>query len=115
MATQQSTIDFLLDQLADAGEMRARKMFGEYALYCDNKVVGLVCDDQLYVKITDQGREYAGKYYEEGKAYLGAKPSMKIDEGRVEDREWLCALIRLTADNLPALKILNQKRINKNQ
>ena len=32
MATKQSTIEFILDQLASAGEITARKMFGEYAL-----------------------------------------------------------------------------------
>lgn len=32
MSTSQATIDFLLDQVAGAGEVRAKKMFGEYAL-----------------------------------------------------------------------------------
>ena len=55
MATRQSTIDFLLDQLADLPGVRARKMFGEYALYLDEKVVALVCDDQLFLKPTPAG------------------------------------------------------------
>ena len=49
MATSESTIDFLLDQLGAVPGVRARKMFGEYALYCGEKVVALVCDDQLFV------------------------------------------------------------------
>jgi TfoX/Sxy family transcriptional regulator of competence genes len=52
MATKQSTIDYLLDQLGSLPKVRARKMFGEYALYCNEKVVALICDDELYVKIT---------------------------------------------------------------
>ena len=48
-------------------------MFGEYALYCDGKVVALVCDDALYVKITEQGKVFAGNSYKEGYAYEGGK------------------------------------------
>ena len=56
MSTKQSTIDYLLDQLLGAGDVRARKMFGEYALYLDDKVVALVCNQQLFAKITPAGK-----------------------------------------------------------
>ena len=51
MGTSASTIDHLLDTLA-ALPLTARKMFGEYAVYLDGKVVALVCDDQLFLKPT---------------------------------------------------------------
>jgi DNA transformation protein and related proteins len=105
MATKQSTIDFILDQLLRLNNISARKMFGEYALYCDGKVVGLVCDDIFYVKITEPGKIFVGAYYKEGNTYEGAKPSMMIDGGQLEDREWLGELIKITADNLPLPKI----------
>ncbi|MFA6017091.1 MAG: TfoX/Sxy family protein [Patescibacteria group bacterium] len=101
MSTSQLTIDYILDQLASAGEVSARKMFGEYALYCNGKVVGLVCDDTLYIKITAPGKAFVGKYYKEGHAYPGAKVSMMIDEGHIEDHKWLSELIRITAKNVP--------------
>lgn len=104
MATKQATMDYILDQLSGVREVSARKMFGEYALYCGEKVVALVCDDTLFVKITDPGRAYVGDQYAEGEAYPGAKPSMLIDGGLIEDREWLAELIELTAVNLPAPK-----------
>lgn len=104
MATSQSTVDFLLDQLTSIEDIRARKMFGEYALYSDDKVVALVCDDTLFVKITEEGKRFVGKHYAEGAAYPGAKPSMRIDEDLLEDREWLTELIGLTAKNLPTPK-----------
>lgn len=109
MATKQSTIDYILDQLASIGNVSARKMFGEYALYCDGKVVGLVCDDTLYVKITDEGKEFIGEYYEEGYAYNGAKVSMKIDGDHIDDREWLSELIEITASHLPMPKKKKKK------
>jgi TfoX/Sxy family transcriptional regulator of competence genes len=51
MGTHADTIAHLLDAL-DPLPLSARKMFGEYALYLDGKVVGLVCDDLLYLKPT---------------------------------------------------------------
>jgi TfoX/Sxy family transcriptional regulator of competence genes len=101
MSTKQSTIDYILDQLASLQNVRARKMFGEYALYCDDKVVGLVCNDTLYIKITEPGKKFVGKHYQAGHAYEGAKESMLIDGNLIEDREWLSELIRITADALP--------------
>ena len=104
MATKQTTVDFILEQLSSVDAVSARKMFGEYALYCDGKVVGLICGDTLYVKITGSGKAFVGEYYQEGNAYRGAKTSMIIDEGRIEDREWLVELVRVTAENLPLPK-----------
>ena len=79
-------------------------MFGEYALYHQEKVVALVCDNQLYVKITPGGKELVGAQYEEGEAYPGAKPSMLIGAEYVENDERLCQLIRATAAALPPPK-----------
>ena len=106
MATKQSTIDYLLDQLSSVKNVRARKMFGEYALYCQEKVVALVCDDELYVKITEQGKKLLGKNFQEGFAYKGAKPSMHISAEMFDDREFLSKLISITARALasPAAK-----------
>jgi TfoX/Sxy family transcriptional regulator of competence genes len=104
MATSQGTIDFLLDQLQALPGARARKMFGEYALYFDEKVVALVCDDQLFVKITPAGKSLLGDRYTEGRAYPGAKPSMLIGADEFDDHEWLCELIRVTAAALPPPK-----------
>ncbi len=102
MATKQGTVDYILDQLASLEKISARKMFGEYALYCDAKVVGLICDDTLYIKITDEGKKFVGKYYEEGYAYDGAKVSMKIDPDQIDDHEWLSNLVAITTKELPA-------------
>ena len=109
MATKQSTIEYIEDQLADVAGVRSRPMFGEYALYVGDKVVALICDDELYVKITEEGRIFVGEAYEEGCAYPGAKPSMRIDADMIEERQWLCELIRITEDALPAPKPKKKK------
>ena len=103
MSTKTTTIEYILDQLSSL-RVTARKMFGEYALYCDTKVVALVCDDQLFVKITEKGKAFVGDDYEEGEAYPSAKPSMFISGDRIENRQWLTELIQITADSLPLPK-----------
>ncbi len=104
MATAQSTIEYIEDQLTGIPDIHSRKMFGEYALYCGDKIVALVCDNTLFVKITGPGREWVGERYVEGIAYPGARPSICIDEDMIEDREWLEQLIRITEAALPVPK-----------
>ncbi len=112
MSTQPSTMDYLLDQLRDLQATKAVRMFGEYALYCGDKVVGLVCDDQLFLKITAPGKELLGSLYEEGFAYSGAKASMLIPDDFIEDSERLCELVQITANALPLPKP-KQRKANK--
>ncbi len=100
MSTKQTTIDFLLDQLNPHTETTARKMFGEYALYCDGKVVALVCDDELFVKPTAAGRALISEVVEKP-AYPGAKPYLWISGDDWDDTEWLRRLIQVTAKELP--------------
>lgn len=105
MSTSSDTIVYLSDQLTGLGSrIRTRKMFGEYALYCDEKVVALICDDQVFVKITDAGKSFVGGSYEEGFPYPGAKPAMLIGGEIIENKEVFCELIDLTARALPLPK-----------
>ena len=103
MASSQRTIDYLLEQAAGAGVVSARRMFGEYALYCDAAVVGLVCNDELFLKPTDAGRQCLDRAVE-GVPYPGAKPHLRIGAEYWEDPEFLARLIRTTAAALPARK-----------
>jgi len=111
MASDQSFVDFIVDQMRDAGVITYRKMFGEYAVYCNDKVVALICDDQLFVKVTDGGRSYIGDAVE-APAYPGAKPSFLIED-KFEDREWLCELVKITFNELPAPKMKTRKLAKK--
>lgn len=108
VSTKQSTIDFILDQLQPL-PVAARKMFGEYALYYQGKVVALVCDNTLFVKITASGQEFVGKDYQEGPPYPGAKPYLIIDNEKIEDNDWLMELIQITAAELPTPKPKKKK------
>ena len=103
MATSRKTVDYIVDQSAGAGSVAARPMFGEYGLYCDGKMVAIIGDEQLFMKPTAGGRALA-EGVEEVSPYTGAKPCLLIDADRWEDRDWLTALVRITAAELPAPK-----------
>lgn len=100
MSSSQSTVDFILDQMSDAGEVTAKKMFGEYGIYCAGKMIASVCDNKLFIKPTSSGRVYIGDV-QEAPAYEGAKPSFFISGEKWEDREWLSELARITSEDLP--------------
>ncbi len=103
MSTSQTTAEYILDQAKAAGTVSIRKMFGEYAIYCDGQVVGLICDDQLFIKYTEPGKKFAAGRYEEGRAYPGAKPSMNVTDA-LDNADFIAGLIKITATNLPVNK-----------
>jgi len=102
MASDESFVEFIADQMGDAGLISYRKMFGEYAIYCSGKVVALVCDNQVFVKQTEGGRSYIGSIVEAA-PYPGAKQHFLIGD-TFEDREWIGGLIKITAEELPIPK-----------
>ncbi len=100
MAQSKEFVEFVIEQIDDDREMSYRMMFGGCTLYSKDKVVGLVCDNQLFIKPTDAGRAFIGDVVE-APAYEGAKMSFLIED-KVEDRQWLTELVRLTEEALPA-------------
>jgi DNA transformation protein len=103
MASKQSTVDFILEQTSKAGTMSAKKMFGEYGIYCDGKIIALVCDDQLFVKPTNAGKAFI-KDIVEAPPYPGAKPYLLIPGDKWDDHDWLTTLFTITATGLPNAK-----------
>ena len=101
MASKQSTADYILEQIAGAGTVTAKKMFGEFGIYVDGKIVALIADDQFFVKPTSAGKEFIGDYVE-GLPYPGAKPYLLISGDQWEDHEWLTQVVKITAAALPA-------------
>jgi DNA transformation protein len=84
MSSKQSLADFIIEQIENAGTVSAKKMFGEYGIFCNGKMVALICDDQFFVKPTIAGRAHI--------------------EDITEDSEWLTKLIKITAAELPIPK-----------
>ena len=102
MATNKSFVEFVAEQIENVGTITYRAMFGEYGIYADGKIFGLICDNKLFIKPTNAGREFI-KNVVEASAYPGAKPSFLIEE-KIENRDWLSELVRITVKELPEPK-----------
>lgn len=112
MATQKETVEFLLAKLRQPKRFSARAMFGEYALYADGKVVALICDDLLYVKIlpASQGLE---PLCEKGEPYPGARPHYIVEEGQLSTLPTLPMILCAIAESLPEKKKSTRQRLSK--
>jgi TfoX/Sxy family transcriptional regulator of competence genes len=108
MASDQNFLDFVLEQIKNAGEITAKKMFGEYGIYADGKLFGLICDNKLFIKPTITGRAFIANVIEVS-PYEGAKPSFLIED-KIEDSDWLSELIRISVKELPPPKQKNKTR-----
>ena len=93
-------VQYIIEQASHAGDVSAKKMFGDYCLYCDGKPVGLICDDYLYLKplkqleplLHDSDRQMQPPYD-------GAKRHYVITD--VDDRDYVSLLVKTAADNIP--------------
>ena len=93
MATTQEFADKVCRRMAPFGDVRSRKMFGEYGLYCDDVFFAVICDDQFFVKVTTAG-EGAFPALPKAPPYEGAKDYIWVED--VDDRDTMTALTRIT-------------------
>lgn len=107
MASDKEFVDFVLDQIENAGKITAKKMFGEYGVFSDGKIFALICDNKLFIKPTESGRAFIQDVVE-APPYTGAKPSFLIEDN-IEDRDWLSELIRISLKELPEPKPKKKK------
>ena len=109
MSTTKDYLNFVLEQLAELGDVSVRSMMGEYVLYHTGKVVGGIYDDRLLVKPTPSALQLlreSGKEVAYDLPYPGAKELLVPD---IDDRELTCRLIRAIAADLPAPKPKSKK------
>ena len=99
MGSNVGTVQFICDQSGLGKRLAYRKMFGEYALYLDGKVVALICDDQLFLKPTPEGLGYLGSV-SEAPPYPGAK-NFYLLSSELDDSDRLSEALRVTARALP--------------
>ena len=103
MASDLGFMEYVCEQIRGAGHVTHRRMFGEFAVYCDGKVVAFVCDNQFFLKPTAVGKALL-KRVKEAPPYPGAKPYYLLDE-QLDDPELAAAIVRATAGALPAPKV----------
>src|SRR6202790_4081748 len=106
MASDREFVKFVCEQLCGAGEISSRRMFGEAAVYLQDKVIGLICDNQFFVKATEPGRAKIG-VPTEAPPFPGANNWFLMAD--LDDPEFLADLVRTTAAALPNPKIRAKK------
>jgi len=106
MASTLEFVRYVSDQLALAGTITWKRMFGEVGLYCDQVFFAVICDDQLFIKITP---EVAARMPDcpKAPAYPGAKESFLMED--LDDRERLAKIVRATCDALSKPKTRRPK------
>ena len=106
MASNEDLVQYIVDQCSEAGEIIVKKMFGDYGIYCNGKLFGLICDDRLFVKPTDAGRELMDNVVIQP-PYEGAKDYFVIED--IDNRNFLSTLVKKTCEALPEPKIKVKK------
>lgn len=101
MPSSQAFVDSIIAEI-DYEDVSAKKMFGEYGLYSQGKMFGMICDNQLFIKATAAGLAFAGNIAKAA-PYPGAKPALLIKD-EIKNTQWLAKLIELSLPELPLPK-----------
>lgn len=107
MASKIEFVEFMADQMGAAGVITYKKMFGEYGLYCNGKIFAVICDNRLFIKITEAGRKLCPEL-PEAPPYEGAKNYFLVED--VENREFLTELVSATYSELPEPKSKKRRK-----
>jgi TfoX/Sxy family transcriptional regulator of competence genes len=99
MSSNADFVQFIADQCSGAGEIAFKRMFGEYGLYCDGTIFGLVCDDCFFLKPTDAVRPLL-RTVDLRPPYEGARNYFFVAD--VDDHAYLSSLVRETCRALRA-------------
>lgn len=97
MASSQEYIDYVCAQLEGAGSIFAKKAFGEYLVYVDEKCAVMVCDNICYVKKLPELDELMADA-ECGFPYEGAKEHYILD---IDHKSHAVRVARVLAEVLP--------------
>lgn len=98
MACNSDFVQYIIDQCSGAGEIAVRKMMGDYCIYCDGIIFGLICDNNLFIKVTEPGRELLKEVILRP-PYDGVKDYFHVSD--VDDRDCLTELTNATITALP--------------
>ena len=100
-------VQYVLESFSSAGDISVLKMFGEYGFYLDGKILGLICDNQVFLKRTQAGTALLGEAAEEGYPYPGAKAAFVFQD--LDDRDFINQLLRASWEELPFPKPKKKK------
>ncbi|WP_462379763.1 TfoX/Sxy family protein [Pseudomonas sp. Marseille-QA0892] len=102
MATDSDFVEYVKEQAGLGSRLTSRKMFGEYTLYLDEKVVAVACDNSVFIKPSPALAALAPDLPRRP-PYPRAKDYALADE-LLDDTTALRKLITETAAHMPAAK-----------
>lgn len=101
MASNSDFVQYIVDQCSSAGEIAVKKMMGDYCIYCNGVLFGLICDNNLYIKMTEAGEAVLDEVVLRP-PYPSARDHFYITN--VDDRDYLEDIIRATLPELISSK-----------
>lgn len=110
MSVNVNFLDYVVDQLSEAGPVEARRMFGGAGLYLNGLFFGLISDDILYFKVDESNREdYTGAGMEPFRPFgTYSMNYYRVPEGVLEDSgkltEWARKSVMAAAKKGAAVK-----------
>lgn len=106
MASNPNFVQYIADQCEGAGEIMVKKMFGDYGIYCDGIIFGLICDNCFYMKPTEAGRAML-RIVDMRPPYEGAKDYFFIED--IDDHDYMSELVKTTCKELAIQKPKRKK------
>ena len=101
MASDQTYLDYITEQLSGLPEIRSRKMMGEYILYSGGRIFGGIYDNRFLVKVTPASLRLLPDAQKE-EPYPGAKPMLLVPDP--DDRALMEKLVSEMYSELPEPK-----------
>jgi TfoX/Sxy family transcriptional regulator of competence genes len=105
MASTLDYVEYVCSQIEDIGEIRYKKMFGEYMVYVNNKPILLICDNTVFVKMLPCLEKLMTNAHKDF-PYNGAKEHYVLD---IDDTEFAREIIIILEQNTP-LPIAKKKK-----
>ena len=102
MATDRSFVEYVAEQAGLGARLSSKRMFGEYALYVDGKVVAFCADNSLFLKLVPETAHLLPDLPRQ-ELFPGSKPYALADE-LLDDPECLRALLLALERTLPEPK-----------
>ena len=106
MSTTKDYAEYIFDVLTEDEAVSWRMMMGEYIIYYNGKVVGGLYDNRFLVKNVPSAVKLMPEAVKE-LPYEGAKEMLLVEN--TDDREFLIALMREIANDLPEPKKKRKK------
>ena len=103
MATDKSFVEYVIETAGLGSRLTHKKLFGEFALYLDGKVVAFACDNSLFIK-PSRAATLLAPDLPQGPPYPQAKDYPIADE-LLDDPDALRRLILDTAELMPPPKV----------